>query len=141
MGGVDKIDQLISYYRIFIRSRKWTLRMIMHSFDMAISNFWIQYKNDAENLKVPKNENNGFIIFSNGISWKLNSSRKTNPFQKKRTSIRKAVLNFSTTVEEKQCGFCTYPVLIISKMLLSVKMKSVLQEHIITVKSVTVIYA
>lgn len=56
MGGVDKIDQLISYYPIFIRSRKWTLRMIIHSFDMAISNCWIQYKNDAENLKVPKNK-------------------------------------------------------------------------------------
>ncbi|CAI6356352.1 unnamed protein product [Macrosiphum euphorbiae] len=54
MGGVDKLDQLISYYRIFIRSRKWTLRMIMHAFDMAISNCWIQYKKEADILKVPK---------------------------------------------------------------------------------------
>ncbi|KAL4125830.1 hypothetical protein QTP88_010070 [Uroleucon formosanum] len=53
MGGVDKLDQLISYYRIFIRSRKWTLRMIMHAFDMAISNCWIQYKKEADILKVP----------------------------------------------------------------------------------------
>lgn len=54
MGGVDKLDQLISYYRIFIRSRKWTLRMIMHAFDMVIFNCWIQYKKEAEILKVPK---------------------------------------------------------------------------------------
>ena len=26
MGGVDLMNQLISYYRIFIRSRKWTLQ-------------------------------------------------------------------------------------------------------------------
>lgn len=41
MGGVDKMDQLISYYHILIRSRKWTLRMAMHAFDIAITNSWI----------------------------------------------------------------------------------------------------
>ncbi len=30
--GVDKLDQLISLYRIDIRSRKWPLRMISHAF-------------------------------------------------------------------------------------------------------------
>ena len=54
MGGVDKLDQLINYYRIFIRSRKWTLRMIVHAFDMVISNCWIQYKKEADILEVPK---------------------------------------------------------------------------------------
>lgn len=38
MGGVDKIDQLMAYYRIFIKSKKWTLPMIFHEIDMAISN-------------------------------------------------------------------------------------------------------
>lgn len=38
MGGVGKIDQLIDYYRIFLKSKKWTLRMVFHSIDMAICN-------------------------------------------------------------------------------------------------------
>ncbi|MGH0136951.1 UNVERIFIED_CONTAM: hypothetical protein FKN15_037488 [Acipenser sinensis] len=32
MGGVDKLDQLISLYRIDIRSLQWPLRMITHAF-------------------------------------------------------------------------------------------------------------
>lgn len=43
MGGVDKIDQLISYYRIFIKFKKWTLGIIFHSIHMAISNSWLGY--------------------------------------------------------------------------------------------------
>lgn len=35
MGGVDKQDMLISFFRTFIRSKKWTLHMVTHSFDMA----------------------------------------------------------------------------------------------------------
>jgi hypothetical protein len=47
MGGVDKIDQLISLYRTFIKSRKWPLRMISHAFDLAIVNSWLEYRRDA----------------------------------------------------------------------------------------------
>jgi hypothetical protein len=36
MGGVDKLDQLISLYRTFIKSRKWTLRMICHAFQFVL---------------------------------------------------------------------------------------------------------
>lgn len=54
MGGVDLHDQLISYYRIFIKSRKWTLRMLFHSFDMATCNSWLEYKNDADAISLPK---------------------------------------------------------------------------------------
>lgn len=47
-GGVDKMDQTISDYRIFIRSNKWTLRMAMHFFDVAVCNSWIECKKYAE---------------------------------------------------------------------------------------------
>ena len=36
MGGVDLLDQLLSYYRIFIKSKKWTLRFIFHFIDLAV---------------------------------------------------------------------------------------------------------
>lgn len=38
MGGVDKMDFLIQLYRIFIRSRKWTLRVIFHFVTVAVNN-------------------------------------------------------------------------------------------------------
>ncbi|KAF0748677.1 piggyBac transposable element-derived protein 3-like [Aphis craccivora] len=44
MLGVDKHDQLVSYYRVYMKSRKWTLRMITHAFDMAVANSWLEYK-------------------------------------------------------------------------------------------------
>lgn len=56
MGGVDKIDQLISFYRIFIKSKKWTMRLIMHAFDLVVSNCWLIYKNDAKQLNTPQNK-------------------------------------------------------------------------------------
>ncbi|KAJ8953511.1 hypothetical protein NQ318_023634 [Aromia moschata] len=52
MGGVDKVDFLIGLYRIFIRSRKWTLRLIFHAIDMAICNSWLEYRKDAEKLNI-----------------------------------------------------------------------------------------
>lgn len=47
MGGVDKMDFLISLYRIFVKSRKWTLRMIFHAVDIAVVNSWLEYKSNA----------------------------------------------------------------------------------------------
>ncbi|XP_068084817.1 piggyBac transposable element-derived protein 3-like [Anabrus simplex] len=56
MGGVDLLDQLISLYRIFIRSRKWTLRMIFHAVDFAIVNSWLEYRQDARNAGLAQKE-------------------------------------------------------------------------------------
>jgi hypothetical protein len=60
MGGVDKSDQMISLYRTFIKSSKWTLRMI---FDLVASNSWLQYKKEAEELLLPKKKFWIFYIF------------------------------------------------------------------------------
>lgn len=56
MGGVVKVDQLISFYRTFIRSRKWTLQMIVHAIDLIIKNFWLKYMKDAEHFKKCKKD-------------------------------------------------------------------------------------
>lgn len=52
MGGVDKHDMLVSLFRIFFKSKKWTLRMMAHSFDMACKNSWLEYKMDAKALNI-----------------------------------------------------------------------------------------
>lgn len=53
MGGVDKVDALISLYRTKNRSEKWTLSMIFHAVDMALVNSWAEYKKDSLLLGRP----------------------------------------------------------------------------------------
>lgn len=47
MGGVDRMDQNISYYRISIRSKKWWVPFFMFMPDVAIQNAWLLYRNSA----------------------------------------------------------------------------------------------
>lgn len=54
MGGVDKVDFLISLYRTTIRSRKWTLRMTFHFMNLAVVNAWLEYRRDADKENLPK---------------------------------------------------------------------------------------
>ncbi|KAM7282123.1 piggyBac transposable element-derived protein 3 [Ixodes scapularis] len=54
MGGVDKLDFLLSLYRIKIRSRKWTLRVLFHFVDIAICNAWLEYLRDNEGIPRTK---------------------------------------------------------------------------------------
>ncbi|XP_050056264.1 piggyBac transposable element-derived protein 3-like [Aphis gossypii] len=71
MGGVDKVDQLISYYRTFISSKKWTLRMIVHAFDLIVVNCWIQYKKDADHYNVNKNKIKDLLHFRMALAENL----------------------------------------------------------------------
>lgn len=71
MGGVDKHDQLVSYYRTFIKSKKWTLRMLFHIFDMAVVNSWLEYKRDAIDLKIPAKDIMDLIHFKQRLAESL----------------------------------------------------------------------
>lgn len=68
MGGVDKFDQMISYYRTFIKSKKWTLRMITHAIDTAITNSWFEYKLEAEKSGLPRKDQKDLLDFRTEIS-------------------------------------------------------------------------
>lgn len=62
MGGVDLLDQLISYYRVFIRSRKWALRVIFHFMDFAVCSSWIEHR--SRKRRHSEEQNKRFIAFS-----------------------------------------------------------------------------
>jgi hypothetical protein len=71
MGGVDKHDQLVSLYRCFIKSKKWTLRMVSHAFEMAVSNSWLEYINDAKQLKIKKKDTLDLLGFRMRLAKEL----------------------------------------------------------------------
>lgn len=82
MGGVDKCDHLLSLYRIFIKSRKWTLRLITHGIDMAVINSWVEYKKEAKNLGLHEKTIIDLIHFRQYLAEALILSGK--PITKKR---------------------------------------------------------
>ena len=87
MGGVDLFDQYMSYYRIFIKSRKWTLRVIFHFVDVAVCASYIEYKNNCEKMKIPKNKIMTLIDFKLKLGWCLTKvNPKPDNIQKRRRS-------------------------------------------------------
>ncbi|XP_072047401.1 piggyBac transposable element-derived protein 3-like [Amphiura filiformis] len=44
MGGVDKLDFLISLYRMKAKTKKWPVTVIFHFIDLALVNSWLEYR-------------------------------------------------------------------------------------------------
>lgn len=103
MGGVDKMNQLISFYRTFIRSKKWPLRMICHVFDVAVANSWLQYKKDAEGLNVPKKYQLDLMKFKIDLAKDLINVGKTiSPKRRGRPAATNDYLTTPTTTKIKK---------------------------------------
>ena len=68
VGEVEKHDFLMSLYRIGIKSRKWTLRIIFHYFNMTNTNFWLEYKKDASCLEIPLKDQMNLLDFTFNIA-------------------------------------------------------------------------
>ncbi|CAL9691204.1 unnamed protein product [Knipowitschia caucasica] len=63
MGGVDLMDRMMSYYRMSGRTKKWTLRMIMHFTDLALANSWFLYRKDHTVRGTEKKNIQKFLEF------------------------------------------------------------------------------
>jgi hypothetical protein len=71
MGGVDLLDQRMSYYRTFIKSKKWTLRMIFHASDLAVVQAYREYQTDNTLLDIPKNKQLTLLQFRRQLAESL----------------------------------------------------------------------
>lgn len=63
MGGVDMSDRMISYYRMSVRTKKWTIRMLMHFTDLALGNSWLLYRQDNQKNGTPRKAIMKFLEF------------------------------------------------------------------------------
>ncbi|XP_076601804.1 piggyBac transposable element-derived protein 3 [Chaetodon auriga] len=63
MGGVDLSDRMMSYYRMSVRTKKWTIRMLMHFMDLALANSWLLYRRDHQEHGTPRKAIMMFLTF------------------------------------------------------------------------------
>lgn len=55
-GGVDLNDFLISLYRIRMKTKKWSVKVIFHFTDLALVNSWLNYKEDTKEAGYTKSQ-------------------------------------------------------------------------------------
>lgn len=48
MRGVDIADQVLFYYRSKSRTAKFSVRTMLHLFDLACGNSWLEYRHDCQ---------------------------------------------------------------------------------------------
>lgn len=71
MGGVDLHDRMVSYYRSGYRTRKWTIRTILHFFDVAAVQAWLLYKKDCEKACRRSADVKKFLEFKHDLAMRL----------------------------------------------------------------------
>jgi hypothetical protein len=77
MGGVDKSDQLLSYYGFSHRRVKWWKRAAFHLLDMAVVNAYILYSTSTQSSKNSHTSNFGLSWPRKCFSWFLSTLAKT----------------------------------------------------------------
>ena len=75
MGGLDLMDSIVAYYRMFFRSKKWYHRLIFHFVDLCVSNAWLLYKRDFRSSEAP-GKPISLYDFKANISCVLRNQRK-----------------------------------------------------------------
>lgn len=68
MGGVDLCDRMIALYRMKTRTKKWTIRTILHFVDLAVVNAWIQYRKDQMTKLVARKDILQFLDFKLSVA-------------------------------------------------------------------------
>lgn len=78
MGGVDICDQMMESYRTWTKTRKWTLKVVLHLFDLSIINSWMEYRKDCKANKMKAKDTMDLLQFRLSISeFLLNGAPRT----------------------------------------------------------------
>ncbi|CAH1964618.1 unnamed protein product [Acanthoscelides obtectus] len=80
VANTTLIDRMISYYRIQARSKKWTVRVIFHFFDLALANSWIFYRRDKKIFQTSTRKIQQYLDFKIEIATYL-LKNESNIFQ------------------------------------------------------------
>ncbi|KAL3243190.1 hypothetical protein MRX96_020655 [Rhipicephalus microplus] len=86
MGGVDKMDFLLSTYPLKQRTRKWPVRVISHFRSFALVNSWQEYLTDANDNSIPRREVLDIFAFQNNVGLALIMSHKNGAKKRGRPS-------------------------------------------------------
>ncbi|CAJ1084155.1 piggyBac transposable element-derived protein 3-like [Xyrichtys novacula] len=103
MGGVDLVDRMMSYYRMSGHTKKWTLRMLMHSTDLALANSWLLYHKDLTVNGTPKKNIMQLLEFCMEVAMTFlaQHDKTTLTFQS-----RKMTQTFQSKGKSVQCRQC-----------------------------------
>ena len=74
MGGIDVCDQMISYYRMGSKTKKWTVRTLMHFIDLSCANSWREYIIDCKKNERPPKDTKKYLEFKLDIAENLLNS-------------------------------------------------------------------
>ncbi|XP_031350462.1 piggyBac transposable element-derived protein 3-like [Photinus pyralis] len=89
MGGTDRMDQNVAYYRTSIRSKKWYWPLVIWGLDVAVTNSWVLYRKMTRTLQNQPEMD--LLQFRRTIAQGLLASfgrPKTTPGPKKAVSLR-----------------------------------------------------
>lgn len=87
MGGVDKLDFLISLYPLQAKTKKWPVRVISHFVSFAVCNSWLEYIRDANAEGLRKKEVKDVMAFQSDIARSLIASNRALPNRRGRPSV------------------------------------------------------
>ena len=76
MGGVDICDQQVECYRTWVKTKKWTLKVVLHFLDLALVNAWMEYREDCRKSQVPKKNIMDLLGFRMAIAESLLATPK-----------------------------------------------------------------
>ncbi len=117
MGGVDKSDQLLSYYGFHHKTIKWSTRASFHLLDLAIVNSYILYKLSEQDKKHKTHiqyriELAKHLLLEAGISSHTIESDQNVPLPCNRLTGRhfhsKIPLRENGKQSQRECVVCSY---------------------------------
>lgn len=74
MGGVDICDQQMEVYRTWFKTRKWTLKLVLHLLDLSVVNSWLIYREDCRANNYPKKKIMDLLKFRMAVAEALTAT-------------------------------------------------------------------